>query len=170
MKTTLVQLISTLEAETECYRHMNQLLDDEQEVISLSAKDRFDRLQEKKEALVTNLQTLEVKRKQLVDGLNADGSAGNHPQTVSRLAKTAQPPYDRQLLACTKRLRPLIGEVRRKNARNQKLINQNLDLINSALRLLSDLIDGSPVYQKPGLHQPTLGFRAGGGRFVRGSV
>ncbi len=170
MRTTIVQLISTLEAETDCYRHMNQLLDDELDAITLSAKDRFERLQQEKEALVTNLQNLEDKRKHLVDGLNADRSAGNRPQTVSQLAKTAQAPYDRQLLACTKRLRPLIGEVRRKNTRNQKLINQNLDLINSALSLLSDLIDGSPVYQKPGIHQPTLGFRSGGGRFVRGSV
>jgi flagellar biosynthesis/type III secretory pathway chaperone len=149
---------------------MEQLLDDEQEAINLSAKDRFDRLQQEKEALVTNLQTLEDKRKRLVDRLNAGRSTGNRPHTVSQLAKTAQAPYNRQLLACTKRLRPLIEAVQKKNTRNQKLINQSLDLINSALRLLSDLIDGSPVYQKPGLHQPTLGFRPGGGRFVRGSV
>lgn len=170
MKKTIVQLIATLEAETDCYGIMKQLLDDEQASLTRSTKDQFDQLQQKKEALVINLQTQEDKRKRLVDDLNAAFFPDSRSRTVSQLAQWVEPPYDSQLLNRATRLRSLIGEVQRKNERNQKLINQNLDLIKDALKLLSDLIDGSPVYQKPGTHQPTVGFRPGGGRFVRGSV
>jgi flagellar biosynthesis/type III secretory pathway chaperone len=170
MKKTIVQLIATLETETDCYRQMNQLLDDEQASITLSANSQFDRLQQEKEALVIKLQALEDNRRHLVDGFNAASSPDGQPRTVSQLAQGIEPPYDHQLLTSAKRLRSLIEAVQRKNRRNQKLINENLDLIKGALKLLSDLIDGSPVYQRPGVHHATVGFKPGGGRFVRGTV
>ena len=82
MKKTIVQLIATLEAETDCYGIMKQLLDDEQASLTRSTKDQFDQLQQKKEALVIHLQTQEDKRQRLVDDLNAAFFPDSRSRTV----------------------------------------------------------------------------------------
>ena len=170
MNTKIMELMVVLDKETACYRTMRNVLDDEQASISLSTKQRFDNVQHEKESVVVELQRLEKKRKRIVEGLCATLCTDARPKTVSQLAQYVKSPQNEQLLACAHRLRSIIGDVQEKNRRNQMLINQHLDLVNGSLKLLSDLIDGSPVYLKPGTHQAANNFHKGGGRFIRGSA
>ncbi len=169
MNTKIVQLLAVLKQELTCYREMKTVLSDEETSISLAAREGFDQVQVEKESLVVRLQRHEEARMQLVGHLSARCAPDGKPMTVCQLARCVNPPYDQQLLDCADRLRATIGEVQETNRRNQLLINQFLGLVKGSLKMLTDLIEGSPVYTKPGTHQ-SAGFRSGGGRFIRGTV
>jgi flagellar biosynthesis/type III secretory pathway chaperone len=170
MDAKIIELLAVLDDETACYRDMRRVLDDEDALISLSRRDPFDQVQCEKESLVVKLRQFEKKRSLLVDQLSdACGSDGN-AMTVSHLARCVHPPYDEKLVARAHRLRSIIGDVHEKNRRNQLLINQCLDLIRGASRLLTHLQEDNSVYPKPGTHAPAVGYRRSGGRFIRGTV
>lgn len=170
MNTKIEALLAILEEEAVCYEKMNILLEEEEKSISLSTKVCFDQVQCQKELLVTQLQGLEEKRIQLIGRLAGVLDIPGQPKTVSQLAQCVEPPHKDHLLACAHRLRSLIAHVQQKNSYNQLRIKHYLGLIKGSLKLLSELMDGSPVYRKPGTQQPALGFKTGGGRIIRGSV
>jgi len=170
MKATIVELLDILEKETDCYQKMRSVLADEEKSIGLAGRDRFDRVQQEKEALVARLKQLEDLRRRLVDKLAPARRVQGPALTVSELAGMLGSPDDRKLLAKASRLRSLIREVQASNSRNQQRIEQYLSFVKGSLRLLTDLLDSSPVYQKPGTRQPMTGCRPGAGRLIRGSV
>ena len=170
MNAKISELLAILDGEAACYRDMKSVLVDEKTSISLSKKEWFDQVQYKKESLVVKLQQLEAKRKTLVAQLSKAYATDGKPMRVSQLAQFIKPPTNEKLLACASRLRSIIGDVQEKNRHNQLLINQYLDLIKGSLGLLTNLIDDNSVYQKPGTHQPAVGYRAGGGRIICGTV
>ena len=171
MPTQIQALIEVLDAEAACYRKMQTVLSDEAAAISLSRKTNFDRVQAEKESLVVKLQRLETRRKLMVDQLSRQYAVDGHPPvTVRQIARYVDPDDGRALLERADRLRAIIGDVHTQNKRNKRMINQNLQLIKGSLTLLSQLIDGSSVYPKPGARQPLFGLKSGGGRFIRGSV
>ncbi len=170
MQPKLSELLLILETETQCYQTMKVVLTDEAQSIGLTGRRRFERIQQEKEALVAKLKRLEGRRRRLVDRLAPADRRPETPLTVSQLARRIDPPGRQQLLDQANRLRQLIGEVQTSNRRNQRLIGHQLDLVNGSLRLLTNLMDSSPVYPKPGTPSPATGPRSGAGRIIRGSV
>ena len=170
MKSKMDELLDILEKETDCYRRMQTVLADEERAIGLTGRDRFERVQLEKEALVARIGKLEGLRRRLVDQLAPCGMDSERPITVSELAGMLGPSDNQKLLDSSKHLRLLIRDVQARNRRNQLLIDQYLNLVKGSLRLLTDLIDSSPTYQKPGARQPLAGRRPGAGRFIRGNV
>ena len=170
MNEKIIELLDLLDEEAACYRGMQRVLTDEETSISFSRKERFDQVQYQKELLVAKLQRLEEKRKMLVGRLSEAYQTDGSAMTISQLAHVVKPPTRQQLLDRASRLRSLIGDVHEKNRRNQLMINQYLDLINGSLKLLTNLIEDSSVYRKPGTHQTSVGCQTGGGRFICGSV
>ena len=170
MKPDIDELLDILEKETDCYRKMQTVLADEEQSIGLTGRDRFDRVQQEKEALVARIGKLEIRRRQIVEHLTHAFPEHAGPVTVTRLAGELDPPDNRTLLDLARRLRSLIEDVQAKNSRNQQLIDQYLRLVKGSLRLLSNLMDSGPIYRKPGSRQPVTGCRPGAGRFIRGSV
>ncbi|MCB2147982.1 MAG: flagellar protein FlgN [Deltaproteobacteria bacterium] len=170
MNVKIIELLTLLDEETACYQSMQNVLIDEETSISLSRKEPFDRVQYEKESLVVKLQQLEEKRKTLVDQLSGAYATDGESMTVTQLAGSVKPPTSEKLMSRASRLRSIIEDVREKNRRNQLLINQNLDLVKGSLKLLTNLIIDSPVYQKPGTHQSSVGYQAPGGRFICGTV
>jgi flagellar biosynthesis/type III secretory pathway chaperone len=170
MNVKIVELLDVLDEEAACYRNMQRVLTDEEASISLSRKERFDQVQYEKELLVAKLQRLEEKRKMLVGRLSEAYQTDDNAMTISQLAHVVKAPTRHHLLACASRLRSIIGDVHEKNRHNQLMINQYLDLINGSLKLLTNLIEDNSVYQKPGTHQTSVGYQAGGGRFICGTV
>ncbi|GEM_PF-2140991 len=170
MQPMILKLLTTLDEEATGYQDMEKVLTEEEASISFSRRERFDQVQLEKEALVIKLQQFEGKRKPLVDQLSDAYAKGGKPLTVSQLAQFAKPPNDDKLMACADLLRSTIGRVQEKNRRNQLLINQYLDLIKGSLRLLTNLMDDNPVYQKTGTTRPAVGYHSGGGRFICGNV
>ena len=170
MQTQFEALLEILKAETACYREMQNILVEEEASISLALKTNFENLQIQKETLVDSLQGFESRRKRCVDQLSARYASQGEAVTVRQLARFADPVCRRRLLESADRLRAVLGDVQTKNRRNQRMINQNLGLVKGSLRLLSQMIEGSPVYRKPGTSHGAIGFQRGGGRFVRGSA
>jgi flagellar biosynthesis/type III secretory pathway chaperone len=170
MQPTIRKLLTTLDEEAACYRNMKTLLADEEKAISLSEKDRFDRVQMKKDMLVGLLQRHEETRNGLVAQLTDTFAAGGKTMTVRQLAQFVDSPHDQELLSRADRLRSIISDVQEKNSRNRLLINQYLGLIKGSLKLLINLIEDTSVYQKPGTRQPAAGYQSGGGRVIRGTV
>ncbi|MBC2711726.1 MAG: flagellar protein FlgN [Desulfosarcina sp.] len=170
MDVKIMALLAILDEEAVCYRTMKSVLADEEASISLSGKERFDQVQHEKESLVVKLQQLEEKRKQLVGQLSDATATNGRLMTVSELALFVKPPYNEKLLVRANRLRSIIGDVHKKNRRNQLLINQYLDLIKGSLKLLTHLIDDNSVYQKPGTGYPAIVYSSGGGRIFCGTV
>ncbi|MEE4112166.1 MAG: flagellar protein FlgN [Desulfobacteraceae bacterium] len=170
MNVKIIELLDILDEEAACYLEMQRVLDDEERSISLSGRERFDRVQHDKERLVAELQRHEEKRRMLVGRLSEAYRTDGIAMTISQLAQVIKPPSRQHLLDRANRLRSIIGDVHEKNRRNQLMINHHLDLINGSLKLLTHLIEDSSVYQKPGTHQPSVGYPTGGGRFICGSV
>jgi flagellar biosynthesis/type III secretory pathway chaperone len=170
MNVKITELLTLLDEETACYQGMQKVLADEESSISLSRKEPFGRVQYEKELLVGKLQQLEEKRKTLVGHLSETYATDGKSMTVRQLAGFVKPPASEQLMSRASRLRSVIDDVREKNKRNQLLISQNLNLIKGSLKLLTDLIEDSSVYQKPGSRQSAVGYQAAGGRFICGTV
>lgn len=170
MNAKINELLTVLDEETASYVDMQRILTDEQASISLLKKERFDQVQYEKESLVARLQQLEEQRKTLVGQLSEAYATDGKAMTVSQLANLVVSPTREKLLSCAGRLRSILGKVHEKNRHNQLMINQYLDLTKGSLKLLTNLIEDSSVYQKPGSHQSTVGYRIGGGRFICGTV
>ena len=170
MNMKIIELLDILDEEAACYQEMQRVLTDEETSISFTRRQRFDQVQCEKELLVAKLQRHEEKRTILVGRLSEAYRTDGKAMTISQLAQVVEPPTRQRLLGRAGRLRSIIGDVREKNRRNQRMINQYLDLIKGSLKLLTHLIEDSSVYQKPGTHQPSVGYHAGGGRFICGSV
>lgn len=170
MQSQFEALLEILESETACYQEMQTILVEEEGSISLSLKTNFEHLQSQKENLVDTLQAIESRRTRLVEHLSARFASQGESVTVRQLARFAGPTCKRKLLKRADQLRAIIDDVQIKNRRNQRLINQHLGLVKGSLKLLSQMLEGSPVYRKPGTRNGSLGFQSGGGRFVRGSA
>lgn len=170
MNVKIIELMAILDEETACYADMRRVLADEAATISLSRKDRFDQVQYEKESLVVKLQQLEEKRKTLVGQLSATTATDGRIMTVRQLAYVATPPTREKLLARASHLRSIIDDVKEKNRHNQLMINCYLELTKGTLKLLTNLLEDSSVYQKPGSHQSAVGYPVGGGRFICGTV
>ena len=170
MKPKIDELLAILQKETDCYRTMQTVLAKEEESIGLSGKNRFDRVQGEKEDLVAKIGKLETIRRQLVDRMASSPDDGSPSVTVSQLADRLDAPDNQRLRSQAVELRSLIAKVHVQNKRNQQLIDQYLHLVKGSLHLLTNLMDSSPTYMKPGTRQPANGCRTGNGRFIRGSV
>jgi flagellar biosynthesis/type III secretory pathway chaperone len=170
MNVTIIELLDILDKEAACYQEMKRVLTDEATSISLSRKERFDQVQYEKEMLVARLRWHEEKRNILVGRLSEAYRTDGSTMTISQLAHVVQPSTRQHLLDRAGRLRSIIGDVREKNSRNRLMIHQYLDLIKGSLKLLTHLIEDNSVYQKPGTHQPSVGYPTGGGRFICGTV
>ena len=170
MKVKIIELLDLLDEEAACYREMQRILVDEETSISLSRKEPFDQIQNEKEFLVVKLQRLEESRKILIGQLSEAYLTNGKSITISQLANFVEQPIRRRLVDRASCLRSIIGDVTEKNRHNQLMINQHLDLIKGSLKLLTSLIEDSSIYQKPGTHQTSVGYHAGGGRIICGTV
>ena len=170
MDAKIFELLDLLDDETACYQDMQRILVDEETSISLSSKEPFDQVQNEKEFLVAKLQRLEESRKMLISRLSEAYLTNGKSITISQLANFVEQPIRRRLLDRASRLRSIIGHVHKKNRHNQMMINQYLDLIKGSLKLLTNLIEDNSIYQKPGTHQTSVGYHAGSGRFICGTV
>lgn len=170
MNAAIDELILILNKQTECYREMKAVLQDEARAIPLSNRQGLDRARLRKEKVVARIQRLERKRedsvRQLATALGIDASMVK----VSDLAAYLPAPYDRKLRTCADVLRSLIEEVRLKNGANRKLLQYYMKWVNNALNLLTDLFDEQPVYRKPGIRLENSGYRSNSGRIIRGSI
>ena len=170
MQPNLSKLFHILEKEIDCYRRMQAVLSAEAQSIGLTGKDCFERIQPDKEGLLSQLKQLERGRRQIVKHLAASRGWQEKQLTVTQLAARLDPPDNQKLLNRANRLRELIKDVQTSNRNNQQLIGHYLNLVSGSLQLLTNLMESSPVYQKPGTHQPLTGRRPGAGRFICGSV
>jgi flagellar biosynthesis/type III secretory pathway chaperone len=170
MQKTIEKLLTTIDQEIKCYMALDHLLSDEKRAISLSKKDRLDKIQISKEDLVLKLQQHEKKRISLVDRLAGAYGQKELPITVRQLALRINAPEGERLLDKADRLRSIISAVKEKNKKNQLLLHQALDLINGSLSLLTQHMVSNSVYQKAGTFKSFPGYGSGGGRIIRGSV
>ena len=160
----------TIDEETACYGKLDQLLIDERAAVAHAEKDRLEEIHQLKESLVANLQRYERKRASLVDRLADTYGQVELPITATRLASLIGSPENAALLNRTDRLRSVVEAARKKNRQNQLLIRQSLDLVNSALKLLTQHIVSNSTYQKAGQFDSFPGYRSGCGRILRGTV
>jgi len=170
MNAAIDELILVLEQETECYREMKAVLQDEAQTIPLSNRQGLDRARSRKEALVARIKDLEQQREASVRHLASTYRIDASMVKVSDLAAYFPPPYDRKLRSCADSLRSLVEEVRLKNGANRKLLQYYMRWVNNALNLLTDIFDEQPVYQKPGIRLENCGYRSNSGRIIRGSI
>jgi len=170
MNVKIIELLDLLDEEAACYQEMQRVLTDEEASMSFTRKEPFEQVQNEKELLVAKLQRLEESRKMLIGQLSEAYLTNGKSITISQLANLVEPPTRQHLLDRAGRLRSIIGDVNEKNRHNQLMINQYLDLINGSLKLLTNLIEDSSIYQKPGTHQTSVGYHAGGGRIICGTV
>ena len=170
MNAAIDELILILNEQTECYREMKAVLQDEAQAIPLSNRRRLDRARLRKEKVVARIQRLERKRETSARQLATTYGVGASMVKVSDLAAYFPAPYDRKLRTCADGLRSLIEEVRLKNGANRKLLQYYMKWVNNALNLLTGIFDKQPVYRKPGIQLETSGYRSNSGRIIRSSI
>lgn len=170
MNAAIEELILILNQETECYREMKAVLQDEARAIPLHSRQGLDRARSRKEALVARIKGLEQKREASVRNLASSYRIDASIVKVRDLATYLPAPYDRKLHSSANGLRSLIEEVRLKNGANRQLVQYYMKWVKNAMNLLADLFDEKPVYQKPGIRLENSGYRSNSGRIIRGSI
>lgn len=169
MRTQMDKLLRVLDEEADCYRDMKSVLIDEQASLSFLRKERFEQVQQKKEALVVKLQEHEKTRRQLVDRVAETYPVAPSALTVSNLARLLPGPDGAKLRSRADRLRSCMADVRSLNKKNQQLVCHYRDLTTGALKLLAGLMDDDSVYGKPGWNHAAGGYCSGGGRIFCGT-
>lgn len=170
MDQTLNQLLATMDDETAGYREMQAILADERAAASLSNKNRLGEVGQQKQALVTAIQEMENKRQSLVEKLAAEHGIQERPLTASRLTLYLEAPQATRLTTCARELKSIIKSVQRENNANSQLFSHSLELIQSSLKLLNELVYSHCVYHKPGSEQRATGYGGGKGRVYYGSI
>jgi flagellar biosynthesis/type III secretory pathway chaperone len=170
MNATIRKLIALMDEETACYRDMQILLTDEEASLSLIGRDRFEQVQQAKEASVVKIRRYEKMRIDLVNQVATACQVKEPVVRASQLVKHLRAPDGEKLQTRVNRLRSVIEGVQLKNQTNQRLIHHYLELSKNALTLLTRLIYDDSIYQKPGISSAAGAYRSRGGHCFYGSA
>jgi flagellar biosynthesis/type III secretory pathway chaperone len=149
------QLLGVLERESELYRSMLTVVDQESKGAVRSDLNALTKAGEEKENILVKLRSIEEKRIRLVREM-AD-TLGYPPRdfTVTMMAQLVGEPLAGRLSQAGNDLSTVLNAVKDANQRNKQLFVHSLELLRGSFNLLDDLTRSDMVYYRTGNIQRT---------------
>ena len=155
MEPMINQLLRVLEQESELYRSMLTVIDQESKGAVRSDLNALTKAGEEKENILVKLRSIEEKRIRLVREM-ADAS-GYPPRdfTLTMMSQLVGEPLAGRLSQAGTDLSTVLNTVKDANHRNKQLFEHSLELLRGSCNLLGELTQSDMVYYRSGNIQRT---------------
>ena len=150
MELLLNKLAGLLEGETEFYRSLLSVLQEEKEALIDSELKVLNEANKEKENLLLKIRILEEQRLRTLEDLSDE--LGYPPQdlTLARLSQLVDTPYSERFKECHSNLCSLTQSIKEINHSNRSLLMHSVELVKGSLALLNNLIASNSVYYSTG--------------------
>ncbi|MFZ3045094.1 MAG: flagellar protein FlgN [Desulfatirhabdiaceae bacterium] len=150
MNNLLNELTITLdELVGRCQDLLETVTSEKQALLKVSIDDLYA-IRKKKENLIQEIQTIDVRRFRLLSGLAIMFKVDPKNLTISRLSELVVEPYTEKLFRLSVTLSNLLKSIQLINKANQSLLNHSISFVRSAVGFLSHLLASPPVYYRTG--------------------
>lgn len=150
MEPKIIQLLRVLERETELYRSMLTVIDQESKCAVRSDITALIKAGEEKDNILVKLRRFEEQRIRLV-GEMAD-ALGYPPRdfTVTMMSQLVEEPLASRLSQVGTDLSMVLDTVKDANQRNKQLFEHSLELLRGSFNLLGEMTQSDLVYYRTG--------------------
>ena len=155
MEPMINQLLRVLERESELYRSMLTVIDQESKGAIRSDLNALTKAGEEKENILVKLRSIEEQRIRLVRGM---AEALGHPPrdfTITMISQLVGEPFAGRLSQAGTDLSTVLNVVKDANHRNKQLFEHSLELLRGSFNLLGELTQSDIVYYRTGNIQRT---------------
>jgi flagellar biosynthesis/type III secretory pathway chaperone len=150
MNSTLDQLIGLLRQESDLYRSLLAVIDQEKEAAVRSDVNALNQAGIDKEKHLVEIKIKEKGRRLVVAGLAAEQGGAAADLTLSRITDRADEPQAAILRQVSRDFLSLLRQVQAANRRNQKIVEHSLALLRGSFNLLNELMSPGTVYFRTG--------------------
>jgi flagellar biosynthesis/type III secretory pathway chaperone len=150
MKSTLDQLIGLLRQESDLYRSLLVVIEQEKEAAVRSDVGALNQAGIDKERQLLEIQIKEKGRRELVAGLAAEQGVAAADLTLSKISQGADEPQAGILRRVSRDFLSLLTQVQAANRCNQQIVEHSLQLLRGSFNLLQELMTPSTVYYRTG--------------------
>ena len=150
MDLLLNQLLSLLEGETDLYRSLLSVLQDEKKAVVDSEVSRLNETSKEKENLLLKIRILEEQRLRTLETLSEPLGYPPRDLTLTKLSQIVADPFSSGFKDCYSKLSSLTQSIQEINQSNRGLLIHSVELIKGSLTLLNNLKGSTPVYYRTG--------------------
>ncbi len=136
------RLIDTLNKETELYKELLSLLQEERRLLSRRRGEELQRIASKIESLVFKIKGVEDARRGCVEAIGENlgiGEDGGDGIRLSRIIDSIEQPYRSILKQIQSNLLSITGSIKELNMENGIVIKRGMDYIQSAFLFLREM-------------------------------
>ncbi len=155
MNSTLEQLIGLLKQESDLYRSLQGVLDQEKEAAARSDIQALNETGIEKETILSEIQKKEERRCQLVAGLAEKLGYAVQDLTLNRISQLVDEPFAGNLRQVSEDFLSVLSRVQSANQRNEQIFKHSLELLRGSFNRLNELMTPNTVYYRTGNIQST---------------
>ena len=155
MNSTLEQLIGLLKQESDLYRSLHGVLDQEIEAATRSDIHALNETGIEKETMLFEIQKKEAQRCQLVAGLAEKLGYAVQDLTLNRISQLVDEPFAGNLRQVSEDFLSVLSRVQSTNQRNKQIFEHSLELLRGSFNRLNELMTPNAVYYRSGNIQRT---------------
>jgi flagellar biosynthesis/type III secretory pathway chaperone len=153
MEELLEKLLGVLTGETELYRGLLQLLQEEKKAVVCAELKGLNETGKEKESLILKIRILEEERVKLLKKIAAAVGSPSPSLTLNELARSVKEPFTTRLTECSSTLLALLQSIQELNHTNKALLLHSLELVRGSMTLLNNVMAAHPVYFRTGKMQ-----------------
>lgn len=153
MEELLDKFLGLLTGETELYRSLLRVLQEEKKALVDSALKGLHETGREKESLILKIRILEEERVKLLNKIAASLGCPSSQLTLKELAQRVKEPFATRLTTCASTLLALLQSIQELNHTNKALLLHSLELVRGSMTLLNNVMTAHPVYFRTGKMQ-----------------
>lgn len=153
MEELLEKFLGLLTGETELYRSLLQVLQEEKKAVVNSALKGLHESGREKESLILKIRILEEERGRLLRKIAAALGCPSSHLTLKELARQVREPFASRLTKTASTLLALLQSIQELNHTNKALLLHSLELVRGSMTLLNNVMTAHPVYFRTGRMQ-----------------
>ncbi|MFC1591863.1 flagellar protein FlgN [Thermodesulfobacteriota bacterium] len=153
MKQLLDDLIKLIQNQTELYKKLLEVLQDENDIIVSSSLAELTANNKKKEVVILQIKLLDESCTKLVETIfsRLPFSRPEGPDAIRLLIDKLKKPHQQTLADFYNKLIAVVRDVKEVNSYNERMIKGSLRAIKSTISFLSSAaIGGAPIYENSG--------------------
>ena len=150
MNALLDNLLELLKEETEIFKSIFNILEEETAALMTSDLNQLNEVLKKKENEVLKIRLLEAQREKIVQNIAVQTGCSAKGLTLSKLAGMVSHSYSEAIFKISEKLEQFSHSIRLLNQKNKKLVEQSLGLVRDSLSMLDNLLSPVPIYHNNG--------------------
>ena len=150
MNSTLQQLTGLLEQETDLYRSMLVVVDEERTAAVQSDLNALNATRVKKEKILDDLQQKETQRRQLVASLAEHLGCAAQELTLTKISQLVDEPHAANLSRVSKDFSSVLARLQASSRRNRQIVEHSLELLRGTFNLLNEFLSPNTIYYRTG--------------------